>query len=287
LYISSHLKVYQYDLLADDIQATKDTVAIYDGFTSPQPPFGTTFFLAQLAPNGKIYLNANNGGLHMHVINKPDQPGELCDFQQHGIELPTWNSFSMPNFPNYRLGPLFGSPCDTISDFYRPAAAYSFDTTINSLLVDFLDISTNDPTEWKWIFGDNTTSTEQHPQHTYNTSGTYEVCLVASNLFGSDTTCQEVTVEVANATGEIIGSEIMFKMFPNPVQSELTIKSLNNNEFDKIEIINSFGKIIFSSEYDNQESVQISTNDLTTGIHLVRMFNKGDMISVEKVVFIH
>ena len=273
--------------MADDIQATKDTVAIYDGFTSPQPPFGTTFFLAQLAPNGKIYLNANNGGLHMHVINKPDQPGELCDFQQHGIELPTWNSFSMPNFPNYRLGPLFGSPCDTISDFYRPAAAYSFDTTINSLLVDFLDISTNDPTEWKWTFGDNTTSTEQHPQHTYNISGTYEVCLVAGNLFGDDTTCQEVTVEVANGTGEIIGSEIMFKMFPNPVQSELTIKSLNNNEFDKIEIINSFGKIIFSSEYDNQESVQISTNDLTTGIHLVRMFNKGDMISVEKVVFIH
>ncbi|MBK6640363.1 MAG: T9SS type A sorting domain-containing protein [Bacteroidetes bacterium] len=28
--------------------------------------------------------------------------------------MPSWNISSMPNFPNYDLGPLQGSPCDTL-----------------------------------------------------------------------------------------------------------------------------------------------------------------------------
>lgn len=35
--------------------------------------------------------------------------------EQHGITLPTYNASSLPNFPNYRLGPLEGSPCDTLT----------------------------------------------------------------------------------------------------------------------------------------------------------------------------
>ena len=35
--------------------------------------------------------------------------------EQQGIPLPTPNAFSLPNFPNYRLGPLEGSPCDTLT----------------------------------------------------------------------------------------------------------------------------------------------------------------------------
>ena len=103
LYVPSFRYTYQYDLEANDIEASKDTVAIYDGFVDIV--FPTTFFLAQLAPNEKIYINSFSGVRYLHVIHNPDEQGAACNFEQHGVELPTFNDGSMPNFPNYRLGP--------------------------------------------------------------------------------------------------------------------------------------------------------------------------------------
>ncbi|MCC6727030.1 MAG: T9SS type A sorting domain-containing protein [Saprospiraceae bacterium] len=111
LYVSSWDRVYQFDTEASDIAASKVVVAIYDGFQLPYP---TTFYMAQLAPNGKIYLSAHNQVNMLHVINSPDEPGLACDFQQHGLITPTYIVFGLPHFPNYRLGPLAGSPCDSL-----------------------------------------------------------------------------------------------------------------------------------------------------------------------------
>jgi PKD repeat protein len=55
------------------------------------------------------------------------------------------------------------------------------------LTVAFTDVSTNSPTSWSWDFGDQTTSTEQNPTHTYDAVGSYTVSLTVSNSFGSDT----------------------------------------------------------------------------------------------------
>lgn len=116
LYISSMDYVYQYDLNAVDIIATKDTVAIYDGFYTTHPLFTTRFYMAQLAPDGKIYINSPGGKDYLHVIHQPDSLGQACRLEQHGIKLPTYNSASLPHFPNYRLGALANSPCDTIRE---------------------------------------------------------------------------------------------------------------------------------------------------------------------------
>ena len=48
---------------------------------------------------------------------------------QHGVELPTWYSNSLPNHPNYHLGPLAGSVCDSLGlgvrELQAPLAAAS------------------------------------------------------------------------------------------------------------------------------------------------------------------
>ena len=54
-----------------------------------------------------------------------------------------------------------------------------------SLAVQFEDLSSGDPTSWKWDFGDNTTSSAQNPTHIYSKVGTYTVVLTISNEFGS------------------------------------------------------------------------------------------------------
>jgi PKD repeat protein len=45
------------------------------------------------------------------------------------------------------------------------------------LTVHFTDTSEGGPTGWHWNFGDNSSSTLQHPVYTYTTPGTYTVTL--------------------------------------------------------------------------------------------------------------
>ncbi|MBL7778914.1 MAG: hypothetical protein JNK66_11550, partial [Chitinophagales bacterium] len=110
LYVGITQYVLQYDLQDPDIAASVDTVAIYDGF---QAPFGSFFHTMQLGPDGKIYESCGNGERVYHVIEQPDKKGDSCMFKQHHILLPTYSA-GVPNFPNYRLGALPNSPCDTL-----------------------------------------------------------------------------------------------------------------------------------------------------------------------------
>lgn len=148
LYVSAARFIFQYDLSADNIQETKDTVAVYDGFLDPFP---TLFYHCQLAPDGKIYINASNGSTILHVIHQPNLKGDACMVEQHGIQLPTHNAFSLPNFPNYRLGPLEGSPCDTLtltSSTPIPEQEFDFQVYPNPAS-DFIYLSS----EWDYPLG--------------------------------------------------------------------------------------------------------------------------------------
>ncbi|MFM2305967.1 MAG: Secretion system C-terminal sorting domain, partial [Bacteroidota bacterium] len=44
-----------------------------------------------------------------------DEKGDSCLFKQHGVDLPSYAGYGLPNFPNYRLGALTGSGCDTLT----------------------------------------------------------------------------------------------------------------------------------------------------------------------------
>ncbi len=95
-----------------NIEASLVKVAKYDGTKEPWP---LKFYAAQLAPDGKIYICTSNGSKKWHVIDNPNEKGVACNVIQHGVQLNGWDLNTMPNFPNYRLGPLKGSPCDTLS----------------------------------------------------------------------------------------------------------------------------------------------------------------------------
>ena len=114
LYVSSMNYVYQFDMTAADIAASKFTVGVWDGFFSYGPPLSTSFYLSYLAPDGKIYINCGNGTSHIHVINQPDSLGHASALCQHCIHLPVRNAFTIPNHPNYFLGAEVGTLCDSL-----------------------------------------------------------------------------------------------------------------------------------------------------------------------------
>jgi PKD repeat protein len=76
------------------------------------------------------------------------------------------------------------------------SAAFTYAGNFNTL--SFFDQSLGDAEQFSWAFGDGNFSDEQHPVHTYNAAGEYEVCLITSNaVCGSDTVCQSLNIVCA------------------------------------------------------------------------------------------
>jgi len=113
LYVASQDYLYQYDFWADDIEASRDTVGVIDDWHLEGFPdwWGSSFSLMQLAPDGKIYIASTPTIPYLHTIDYPNEKGDSCKVCLRCVELPTFNAFSMPNFPNYRLGAA-AEPCE-------------------------------------------------------------------------------------------------------------------------------------------------------------------------------
>ncbi|MFZ4545070.1 MAG: T9SS type A sorting domain-containing protein [Saprospiraceae bacterium] len=141
LYISRDYKIFQYDLWADDLTGSQKIIGEFDGYIFNNQY--TKFYQAQLAPNGKIYISSPAVCPFLHVINNPDLRGDSCNFVQRGQKLPKYNAWSVPNHPNYRLGALKGSPCDTLHSIAVKERA-------NILLSTLFPNPTSDQVTIKW-----------------------------------------------------------------------------------------------------------------------------------------
>ena len=119
LYLAGRRGVSQADLWASDIKSSLKVVANFDGFRDEDGPGHayegwTTFGWSQLGPDGRIYGSTLYPSLYFHVTEQPNNNGLECKFEQHSFKIKGLNHYTVPNHPNYRLGPLEGSDCDTL-----------------------------------------------------------------------------------------------------------------------------------------------------------------------------
>lgn len=114
LYFNDIFRLWQYDLTARDIAKTQQLIAVWDTFTYANC-CPTAFFQMRLAPDDKIYMSIfGSSNIYLHRIRYPNRKGAECEFVQRDITLPNWHDGCLPYFPNYRLGPVIGSECDSI-----------------------------------------------------------------------------------------------------------------------------------------------------------------------------
>lgn len=95
-------------------------------------------------------------------------------------------------------------------DVYCATADFTFTEEENGI-VEFTGTSDKPVLEWYWYFGDQSTSREQNPTHTYLYAGEYEVCLkvlVADSCTGA--VCKTIRVE-KGALGGACNLDIDFK----------------------------------------------------------------------------
>ena len=112
LYACNNYFIHQFDTWSTNVPSTNQVVATWDTLMNPLP---TWFAVMKLAPDHRIYIGTYAGSNVLHYIEFPDSAGLGCNVVQNTFITPSYNTFSFPNSPNYDLGRLIGSACDTLS----------------------------------------------------------------------------------------------------------------------------------------------------------------------------
>ncbi len=287
LYLAQWNKIYQYDLKATDILGTKTLVAEYDGYTAPKIEggweFPTTFGSMALAPDGRIYIASVGQHFEFGVIQYPDRKGIACEVRQHYVKKPTISQ-GVPNNANYRLGPIDGSPADTLGIDNIPVANFRADQdTLNFLDFQFQDLSYYEPATWSWDFGDGTMSSDTSPVHTYPKKGTYIVCLTVSNVNGSNTICDTLKIGTS-ATESQHQTEI--SVYPNPAKNHvLFIMNDYYPQHGRINLYDNLGRLQKSKKM-NQGWNNLEVQDLPRGVYYYEVVDDGRQLYSGKLLLV-
>ncbi len=283
LYVSNAHYVLQYDLEAQDIASTTDTVAVWDG-SEDTPGEPSWFRTMTLAPDGKIYITPAHGSVKsLHVINYPNKKGIACDVRQRYVQLPHRKGSEFTLFPNYRLGPLDGSPCDTLGLDNHPLSGFRCETLPGEpLSVEFTDNSFYEPAQWAWDFGDGNASQDTSPVHNFPGPGSYTVCLTVSNAYGSDTWCKVVSIV---ASGMPVNASPTDKIYlsPNPAKASVNVQIPKNIPQSIFTLFAVTGQPVLTHPLDaNWNLVPLAS--LPPGLYFYEVRDEGKLLQSGKLV---
>ena len=154
-------KLYQFDISSGNISTIINSrVTIH---TSP-----SALSAIQLAPDGKIYVSRDAHG-QMGVINKPNQAGTLCNYNDTGFYLNGKNCYAgLPTF---------------VQSFFIAATDFTFFNTCSGDGTQFVGKTNLNPDSWYWDFGDPSSAssnfdTIELPVHHFSSQGKYLVKMV-------------------------------------------------------------------------------------------------------------
>ena len=109
---------YMCQIDLEDSNPWKNRIILMDSFAYRDNSTGELFktepYKCRYGMDGKLYFINGGDYEHLYVINNPNEKGKACNLCDTCIYFPYLNESSLPKYPNYRLGPLKGSPCDTI-----------------------------------------------------------------------------------------------------------------------------------------------------------------------------
>lgn len=280
LYAATSNELFQYDLMESDIASSLDTVALYDGFIDTLSGGAPTHFdWLQSGPDGKIYCTSS---YYMHYIAKPNKKGQACSVVQRGLKMPTYAQ-SPTYYPNYRLGPLDGSPCDTLGLNNEPLADFWWFTD-STLAVEFADNSFYEPAQWYWDFGDGSVSPDTNPVHTFPSAGVYEVCLTVSNPYAADTVCKMVSVGTNAAGQPTTSDEAGLWVFPNPAIDYTDITWDLPSPGRMFTLYDGLGRMVFYRQLTGKTGrLRLDVAHLPTGFYFYRTDAGNGRLSTGKL----
>ena len=192
-----------------------------------------SFILSDTATNARFVLHVYNFAKEMLTTNSScygeNSGSNTLEFYNLGNYITSW----MDEDQQYVGGSFNASISETISDLapgnysieiqsmdlncpavteyfsiHEPAEMKTNFGFANQLLsfrtnkeIEFKNLSTGGIASYLWDFGDNQTSTEMEPKHSYTAAGVYEIVLTAENGNSDCNVAYKQSIEVAEATG--------------------------------------------------------------------------------------
>jgi carboxyl-terminal processing protease len=208
-------------------------------------------------------------------------------------------NFAYGEVEDYTLNITIPPPPPPVANFTGSPTQISVEES-----VQFIDLSSDNPTTWQWTFegGNPATSTEQNPLVTYGSVGNYDVTLMVSNGAGSDTLYvpEYITVtqtggcpdnyepneSIAAAASITINTDItaligtssdldFFKFTTTAVAKNIhiTLTSLPANF--NLNLYKSDGSLLGSSSNPGTEDESVIYNTKKTGTYYVQVYGSG------------
>ena len=113
IYAPRASSIWQGDISAPDVQASFKRVCKAD-FSKIEISGWHAIGVGFQGPDNKMYFFDDNNKYGVTVINHPELPGLACDAVYSAFYKPSCTGMSVGNMPYFSLGPLDGSPCDTL-----------------------------------------------------------------------------------------------------------------------------------------------------------------------------
>jgi hypothetical protein len=158
---------------------------------------------------------------------------------------------------------------DTIDVSFYPQPTSSFTFSSTSLATTFSNTSTGG-VSYFWDFGDGNTSTNFDTVHVFAVSGTYNVCLTATNSDNCETTtCNNVTVANTGINNDL--TEAGIKIYPNPAKDFIFISSINSTEEMGIVITDMLGKMVYVKQPAIIQQTSIDVSSFAKGNYIVQI----------------
>jgi len=158
---------------------------------------------------------------------------------------------------------------DEIKVVVNPLPVPEFTYTKNYLEVEFVNNSTNSST-YLWSFGDDITSIEMNPVHTYKNQGMYRVNLTVTSDNCSNAVSKTTDLSVAAFEGDFA------KIYPNPSNGVFTIEIYNPYNSDvEIGVLNITGQQVYSKTYQSKKAIDlINLSDFPDGVYTIKFTSK-------------
>jgi len=282
---------------------------VYD-YSIPQVRFNYNNFLSYLGTGVKVDLSAGNPTPTTSI------PVDLKKNYWVSTDSTTIEGFIMDYNDDIKLlgradfSGLLVSEDTTCEDPEPSSCEASFYLAIDTsnlynVFVVNTSTGTTSNTTYTWDFGDNSTSTQENPTHSYGDFGKFRLCLTLYNANEncSSTFCDSIgldsngnlykngafTIQVLRdweltsiTSAEDFGA---VKVYPNPSKGHLMIEvDEASNEQGNIEVFDMAGKMVISTNAFEAGSrfTSLDLSELTDGIYLVRL-KQGQKIYTTKI----
>jgi len=179
-------------------------VAYYTGIPPCLSYYVDSFVVKGISP--ELYLlpacKGTASGLARVTPEAGDTSGYAYAWRQAGDTMVVSVSDSLSDIAagTYHLHITTTAGCDTTLTFYLPEADDSITFDADTLVCTgdtVLFVHTSGPLfhAWRWYFGDGDTSALEHPAHTYDRSGRFQVMLTGESGRCADTAYRTITVD--------------------------------------------------------------------------------------------